>query len=621
MKPQASAMDAINRIIVFFLVLLPVLSFIMNLMSWMRFGVDLPILDDIRQYASGGAGRMDWAYIMYPANDTLYPVGLIFDALAFRFLDGNTIAYQAISMVLVLGGILFLQWRLLTICTSSAIVRAIAFSCTIFILQPDSYWGWQNMAFHQAVPVLCSLSIISLALSKLDLRASALLIFLISTISGFTYTSGAFANLALLIGLCILSITVSTTYAHTLKYSAIAMALPTVVSVAAQLWVLIWVQHGTHRPDAPMAFPWESDFWFYMLGKIGRSLMLPTEHPEISLSISIFVLILSTLLAVVAIFEARRSSAHLAIWKTSTSYLCIFGVVLLYLFIIAAGRTNLRPENLTKASDIFIFGYARFHFFWACVLWPWMIAFIFELIIKRRSTIATRSELPIIALALLLTLIYNSKIMNHVDFYRTTQQFRLGILSCLSDGVSREAPFECPALHPGVNMMNVYNKYFPLGTSFTKIIMKSPAPIWAKNAAPIFRMTENSEQIVYRNTTIVDKGGKGVLLDTAIDPMIEVTLGDEHSLKNCSVLQIRGSYKLDKLDFAQLFFLPTGVKSFTETYSMGHQLPAGDGDFSFEVHSPTGFEPLIRLDPVISSVPIMLKQVEIRCAVGTVSSK
>lgn len=617
MKPQANAMDAINRIIVFFLVLLPVISFTMNLISWMRFGVDLPLLDDIRQYASGGAGRMDWDYIMYPANDTLYPVGLIFDALAFRFLDGNTIAYQAISMVLVLGGILFFQWRLLTICTSSATVRAIAFACTTFILQPDSYWGWQNMAFHQAVPVLCSLWIVYLVLSKQDYRTSASWIFLISTVSGFTYTSGAFANLALLIGLCIFNLSLKKNDSLKLRYSAIAMLLPTVVSVAAQLWVLIWVQHGTHRPDAPMAYPWESDFWFYMLGKIGRSLMLPTEHPEMSLSVSIIVLIISAALALIAIFEARRSPESSIVRSTSIAYLCLFGVVLLYLFIIAAGRTNLRPESFINATDIFIFGYARFHFFWACMLWPWVVAFPLEMLIKRHPSIASRTEPPILALALLLILVYNSKIMSHTEFYRTTQQFRLGILSCLSEGVSRNVPFECAALHPGVNMMKVYTKYFEIGTSFTKLIMKFPAPSWTKDAPPIFRMTENPEQIVYRNTTVIDKGGKGVLLNTSIDPMMEITLGADDSLKNCSVLQVRGSYKLEKLDFAQLFFLPTGTKSFTETYSMGYQLLSGDGEFSFEVHSQTGFEALLRLDPVISSAPIMMKQVEVRCAVGT----
>ncbi|MGY2253720.1 hypothetical protein [Pseudomonas reactans] len=613
MKPQANAMAAIKRIVVLFLVLLPIASFVMNLISWLRFGIDLPLLDDVRQYASGGAGRMDWTYIMYPANDTLYPVGLIFDALAFRFLDGNTIAYQAISMVAVLGGILLLQWHLLTICTSNTIVRAVAFAGTIFMLQPDSYWGWQNMAFHQAVPVLCSLWIISLVLSKLDYRASALLIFLISTVSGFTYTSGAFANLALLIGLCIFCFTLKKSDSLSLRSGAIAMAIPTLVSVAAQLWVLIWVQHGTHRPDAPMAYPWAPDFWFYILGKIGRSLILPVEHPRLSFSISIAVLIISTALALIAIIEARRSPECLSLRRISITYLCVFGVVLLYLFIVAAGRTNLRPGGITKATDIFIFGYARFHFFWACVLWPWAIAFLMEKFIRHYPSLGRRAGTPILALLLISLLISNSKILSHAEFYRTTQQLRLEILSCLSVGVARGIPFECPALHPGVNMLQVYYKYLDMGTSFTRLIVRHPIALGSDDPPPLFRMTRDATQITYYNTKVINNGDNSVLLNTANDPMMEIKLADTNALKNCKILQVSGAYNLKTLEYAQLFYLPTGNKTYNPEHLETRQLSSDDGEFSFEVHSNIGFEGLLRLDPAVGPSQITMKQVEVRC--------
>lgn len=617
MKPQASASGAINRIFVFFLVLIPVISFVLNLISWLRFGIDLPLLDDVRQYASGGAGRMDWTYIMYPANDTLYPVGLIFDALAFRFLDGNTIAYQAISMVLVLGGILLLQWRLLTLCTSNTLARALAFACTIFMLQPDSYWGWQNMAFHQVVPVLCSLGIISLVLSKLDYKISALLIFLIATVSGFTYTSGAFANLALLIGLCIFYFSLKKNNSFKLRSGAIAMVIPTVVSVTAQLWVLIWVQHGTHRADAPMAYPWESDFWLYIFGKIGRSLMLPVEYPRLSLSISIAVLICSIALALLSIFQARRRPEHSSLQSVSIAYLCVFGVVLLYLFIVAAGRTNLRPESITKATDIFVFGYARFHFFWVCVLWPWVVAFIMEQFLSRYPSLLNKPQVPLITLILFSLLIYNSKVMDHAEFYRTTQQSRLSILSCLSVGVARGVPFECPALHPGVNMLQVYYKYFDLGTSFTKLIVRHPILLGSDNPPPLFRMTKHPTQITYHNTEVIVNEDKGVTLDTANDPMIMINLDNNGDLKNCKVLLVNGAYNLKTLEYAQLFYLPTGSNSYSTEYVETRQLLPGDGEFSMEVHSNIGFESPLRLDPVVGPSQITIKQIEVRCTLAS----
>ncbi|KPC28507.1 Membrane protein [Pseudomonas syringae pv. cilantro] len=616
MIQQSSAAAAINRGLAFFLVLLPVISFLMNLISWLRFGIDIPFLDDMRQYASDGAGRMDWDYIMSPANDTLYPIGLIFDALAFRLLDGNSVAYQTISMVAVLGGILFFQWRLLSICTSSKIVRAMSFAVTVFMLQPDSYWGWQNMAFHQAIPALCSLWIIYLVLSDQDYRLSALSIFVISIISGFTYTSGAFANLSILVGLCIFILSLKKENSFKFRVGAMAMLLPTVLSVTAQLWVLIWVQHGTHRPDAPMAYPWESDFWYFLLGKIGRSLLLPMQTPDLSISVSATVFILSAVMAICAIVEARRSQAYSKLWNSSVAYLCIFGVVLLYLFIISAGRANLRPDSVVKATDIFIYGYARFHFFWVCLLWPWLIAFLMERIIYRKPKEAGRPEIPILVLLFLFILIFNSKVMSHSEYYRTTQQVRVVILKCLTSGVSRGVPFECPDLHPGINMLNVYYKSLDLGASYAQLILKPPTPLWSNDPPPLYRLTENKGQASYHNTTIVDNGAKGVFLNTAVDSMIEINVGNHDALKNCNVLQVNGSYDVKSQDLAQLFYLPAGVVSFSQTYSEGRQLSAGGGEFSFEIHSKNGFNSFLRFDPAVNSIPITLKQLEVRCAVS-----
>lgn len=620
MEPKVSVMEKINRLIAFLLVILPVTSFAINLVSWMRFGVDVPFLDDMRQYASADAGRMDWAYITYPANDTLYPIGLIFDALAFRYLDGNSIAYQLISMFVVLGGILLLQWKLLTVSTSSKVIRALAFAATIFMIQPDSYWGWQNMAFHQAVPVLCSLWIMYLVLSKQNSRISAALIFLLATVSGFTYTSGAFANLAILVGLIILRVAMGSATGARIRLCAMAMAIPTALSVAAQLWVLIWVQHGTHRPDAPMAYPWESDFWYFMLGKVGRALMLPTQMPELSMSLSIAVLVLTPLLAMLAISEAIKNKPGTKIWNASVVYLCIFGVVALYLCIIAAGRTNLRPETLALPTDIFIYGYGRFHFFWVCMLWPWIIAFIMERMVSRNPSEATRPEIPLISLLVIMTMIFNSKIMDHTEFYRSTKQIRLSILSCLSKGVSHGVPFECPALHPGLNMLNVYYKSLDAGASYTGLVAVTPIPLWSNDPPPIFRLTDSEERVAYHNATVTNEGMKGVVLNTFVDPMMEITAGDSNSLKGCTVLQVSGAYHLDAPNFAQLFYLPTGAKSFSEQSTEGHQLPAGDGEFNFNVHSKTGFENLLRLDPVISSAPIAIRQLEVRCVVGPIGS-
>lgn len=103
----------IKRILTVFFIGLPVLSLIISVLSWLRFGLDLPFVDDWRGYHSGRMHSLDFDYPFHPVNDTLTPVGFALDALAQRYLDGNSIAYQFLSMILVLGGLLLLQWKLL----------------------------------------------------------------------------------------------------------------------------------------------------------------------------------------------------------------------------------------------------------------------------------------------------------------------------------------------------------------------------------------------------------------------------------------------------------------------------------------------------------------------------
>lgn len=608
--------QGLSKAVAVLLISLPLISFALNLISWLRFGVDMPLLDDMRQYAQESAGRLDLKYITTPANDTLYPVGLILDGLAFRFLDGNSVAYQAISMFVVLGGILYLQWRLLGLCADSWELRAIAFSLTLFMLQPDSYWGWQNMAFHQAVPVLCSLWIIYLALSNVRPLHSAFAVFLLSIISGYTYTSGAFANLSILVAILLLSIFIDSRSSIRLRFFAKVISVPTLLTVIAQLWVILWVQHGTHRDDAPMAYPWESDFWYYLLGKIGRAFMFPMSTPEASLYASAAVLAIATGLGVFAINLARNSSRGSALWNLSIAYVCIYGTILLYLFIVAAGRANLRPLSIEAPTDIFIFGYGRFHFFWVCILLPWMAALILGWILYRNTEVASRPGISIIIFLTLCISVYESPIMGHADFYKSTKTVRTGIISCLSQGVSRGIPFECVDLHPGVNMLKVFYTSRFAGASYTDLVQVSPIPLGSTNPAPLFDLLTEKNSVTYFNATPKDLGTNGVSVQTFVDPMMEINLGVPDALRSCTTIQLSGAYHLEAQNYAQVFYLPTGQRSFSEANSAGQRISAGDSEFSFRITSETGFESLIRLDPVISSVPIILKQLEVRCVQG-----
>lgn len=104
----------LERALFWLLIALPGVAMVVNAVSLVRHGVDIPFWDDWRQYDSGDLGNLSLAYLFTPANDTLYPVGRLLDSLAVRLLDGHSVAYQLISLVAVLGGLLALQWRLLS---------------------------------------------------------------------------------------------------------------------------------------------------------------------------------------------------------------------------------------------------------------------------------------------------------------------------------------------------------------------------------------------------------------------------------------------------------------------------------------------------------------------------
>ena len=92
--------------------------------------------------------------LFQPINYTLSPVGLALDALAQRFLDGNSVAYQLFSMVIVLGALLWLQWRLLLRALADRGLAALCFSLALLMVQPGSYCGLEHLAYPHALPLV-----------------------------------------------------------------------------------------------------------------------------------------------------------------------------------------------------------------------------------------------------------------------------------------------------------------------------------------------------------------------------------------------------------------------------------------------------------------------------------
>lgn len=428
---------------------LPLLSFALSLLGWLVYGVDIPFMDDWRPYILDQAGTFELKTLFTPANDTLFPVGMAFDSAAMRWLGGNSIAYQALSMSVVLLSLLALQWLMLRHVLRDKLITACAFCLTLLMLQPGSYWGEQNMAFHQAFPLVGILTALYLAVvSRLPKSILTVSLLILGLVCGFTYISGAFAYLACGLVLAFCSLARTDAKRQRLTWSGLTMAFAGLVASIPQAWVIVFYQKGTHRVDAPMAFPYEVDFWFYLLGKVARSLLLPVFHPALSLALTLIAVgLLLTLLGAVfvrarsgSVDENSRSAMHDGLAIT----LSLSAVAAVYLLMVAAGRANLRDPGMTSGLQIFQFGYLRFHFFWATLLWPWLAGLGFAWWYAQRSH--TTPWLLCIIVSACTAGMAAGGAFNHMEHFRQLSAARIEGVNCLRSSAEAMKPMMCNSI-------------------------------------------------------------------------------------------------------------------------------------------------------------------------------
>jgi hypothetical protein len=429
---------------------LPILNLVLNAVSWLRFGIDIPFMDDWRAYYEGGIGTFNLDHLFKPVNDTFYPVGLALDSLSYRLLAGNSIAYQFVSMITVLGLLLLLQWRLLLLAVEDKFLSAVAFCFTLLMLQPGSYWGLQNVAYHQAIPLICGMWALYLTLVSNKIGfAQTIALILLGLISGFSYISGAF--LILVLGSILLVMSFSLQQDNELKKSGMVLIATSLITVPAQLWVIVAVQHGgTHSPNIPMAYPYQIDFWIFILGKIGCSLLLPVTYQLFSFIVTCVITLITISVVLYIIRKIFAKEFYILPEKISIIFLALSSIILIYLMLVAAGRTNDHPALLHSPLDIFILGYARFHFFWVTILWPWLIATIITIGVKQQwwSKGEIQRVLIVIMPIFIVLIVFGTRAFLHNDYYQSVQSFRIDGVRCLAVEMQKHGAINCPTLNP-----------------------------------------------------------------------------------------------------------------------------------------------------------------------------
>lgn len=605
---RAEKIKAASRLI---LVILPILSFSISVWSWLRYGVDIPVYDDWRQYNANDMGRLDLGYLFTPHNDTLYTFGLFLDSLAFRYLDGNTVAYQLLSMISVLGGLLLLQWKLLKRFADDKTSLAIAFSFTLLMLQPDTYWGWQNLAYHQAIPLLCVLGILLLATGDCKNRIlSTITVTILGFVSGLSYISGAFSMLALS-AVCIAYGLIADRPNRTKAlHAGLALIIPAVLTTAAQLWVIVAVQHGTHRADAPMAYPWESDFWLFMLGKIGRSLMLPLGHPTLSFTVTVVAVCFLVIVCAKSVMAVSRKQSLRQI-EPLFIFISLFAVVGFYLLLISAGRTNLRPETVNAPLEIFTYGFYRFHFFWVTLLWPWLALILLGWLKNDKKAGYLILPAAVATVFLWAGMCHYTPILDNASFYQATMKHRTDGIQCIMNKIQSPGPIRCLNIDLG-NIQNGLTNARKANASFTRNVQALPVPIGTNIPKPEYRLSESVASVQLYNAENTESTGAAFSLKTQNDPNLTFRTGD---ISNCEMMNVSASIISTTSSVAQIFYLIPGDAGYSEAHSATTGVTASPEpqQLDFLINSTAGFESQLRFDPVTGAQDLKILDLEVRC--------
>ncbi len=606
---------SVKRILTVFFIGLPVLSLIISVLSWLRFGLDLPFVDDWRGYHSGRMHSLDFDYLFHPVNDTLTPVGFALDALAQRYLDGNSIAYQFLSMILVLGGLLLLQWKLLLMTLNDRFFASICFSFTLLMLQPDSYWGQQNMAYHQALPILFLFAAFYILLHtsiKIYFRIPA--ITLLGILASLSYISGAFATLVAGLGLILFYMVArKQSFMHRYMEGGLLLSL---VGLVLTLYQFNQSVPGftTHRSDAPMAFPNSLDYWMFLFGKIGRALFLSQNNLEWSLFV-VIVFILAIIGFLVGFYYRLIKFADYSRFNFWLIFSLISFFVFIYLLIIAAGRANLRPSYVSESLDVFSFGFNRFHFFWVTVLVPWLVgALLLKLFDTGKSDIGNASafiSLPFLAVVLLL--VY-SGVLRHWPVYKQISLSRAETISCLAQELQRNDSIYCfelnmPDFRPAYNYARTTN------ASFIRYFPVLPVPLGSIDPPALLRYSLHRDLFHFQNFSPI-VSISDYFVPSSVDPNIFFSVAPKTVAETCKEFEISASLSVDKPDFSQLFYRFRGINNFDEQSSKKFVFSDENNPLRiirFSINSDHGFEPEFRLDPVASTQPFKLNDIEIRC--------
>jgi hypothetical protein len=598
---------------------LPVLSLVLAVLAWLRYGIDIPWFDDWRGYAEGTIDSLDAGYLFRAVNDTMSPVGLALDALAQRHLDGNSIAYQFVSMVTVLGSLLALQWKLLKRVFDNRLQAAVCFSATLLMLQPGSYWGLDNLAYVQALPlvfILWALLLLSKPAASIGWRGPTTA--LLGLMAGLTYISGAFSAFAAGVTFMVVAALCHSTQVRRQSLRDAAwFTAAAAITVAVQSYYSLFKLRGTHAGGS-LALPNDSAFWAFYLGKLARSLLLPPDWPLTAVLVTLTASGIAVVAAVLLLRLASSSSGTDQEKQLVSIFVPLGAVVVVYLMLVAAGRTNLRQPDVDGLLEIFQHGFVRFHFFWATLIWPWVAAAAF-LLYKRRSEPGRVRPWGAAALAVVFaSLVFEGGGFDHMARQKEIGEGRTTVANCLLTQLQKGREVRCNWLLPP-RFSDLVPDSYPaflyarkIGASFVRQFPMLPLAKRRETITAFYTMDGDAKPRMRELEAL----GKGVFRAVGGDPHLLIQTHRPEITRRCTTLDVEIDMKASERDTLQLFYVPAGD---SDEYSEPSSVKAAVGadrawqTFVFRLDSPTGFFESLRLDPVTRPQVLEISGIRLYC--------
>lgn len=604
------------------MIALPSLSLALGALAWLRYGTDMPWFDDWRGYDRGYITSFEPRHLFAPMNDTLSPIGLALDAVAQRYLDGNSVAYQFLSMVIVLGALLVLQWKLLRHALQDKLHAAACFSLTVLMLQPGSYWGLENLAYYQALPLVFILGALWLLTRPAEVpkwRDPA--VAALGLLAGFTYISGAFAGFAA--GLALLGVTTICYRGDArrrLTRGAIWLTAASAVATATQFYISVLEIRDTHA-GIPLAWPTQPEFWAFYGGKLARSLLLPERWPEVSLAITVLACVSAAVAAWLLLRRAATLEEVEQERRVAAVYVPVAALVFVYLMLVTAGRTNFRAPEVRGLLEIFSLGFTRFHFFWATLLWPWVAAAVITLCRRTswsgRPVFASAGIVMVLAAAVLM---YKGGGYDHMARQRELGAVRVAVAHCLLNELQRGGEVRCPGLLPPRSAdaaPDAYPAYLhakKIGASFVRYFPLLPSARRREDIESFYRLDSSTAK---PRTLQMEALGRGSFRAIGSDPQFFIQTHQPQVTRRCAVLDVEVDVKVAERDRAQLFFVPAGdAEDYSERNSTSVDVGVDEGKLQtvvIRIESDTGFFESMRFDPVTRPQSFELREVRLYC--------